>query len=164
MKNLKYNINKLILCLFVSILCVACDEGGELDPGNTATVEVAGEWVVEILRDGSPIDVNYISTYNTADNVATEIWLDDLQHGWGLKAKVPVDIGNLTFSGSGLEEIYYDVTVDITDGVIIKNGTTAPSGTVVDSIYFKAQFSDIPNETWEYAGYKRTGFLEDDLN
>ena len=165
MKKIKYNIRNLFLCLLVTSMFVACDEGGDLDPGATETVAVAGEWVVEILRDGAVYSSHeYIATYNTAQNVANEIWLDDKEHGWGLKAKVPINLQNMTFNGTALEEVYYDVTVNITDGVIIQKGTTAPSGTVVDSIYFKAEFSDIPGQIWEYSGYKRTGFLEDDLN
>lgn len=163
MKKFKYNIvNSLVLILFTCALVVSCDEGGELDPGETALVEVAGDWVVEIERDGSHWDHNTISTYNTAANSPTVMWLDDLGHGWGLKAKVPVNLQAKTFGGNNLEEIYYDVTVNITEGVIIKNGATAPSGTVVDSIYFKAEFSDIPGQIWEYYGYKRTGHLEDE--
>ena len=80
---------------------------------------------------------------------------------WGLKAKVPINLEAMTFGGSDLEEIIFDVTVDISEGVIIKNGTTAPSGTKVDSLYFKAEFSDIPGEIWEYYGFKSTAKVGD---
>ena len=67
----------------------------------------------------------------------------------------------MTFDGSGLDELYYGVTVDITESKIVKGGTTTPSGDVVDSISFKAKFSDIPGEIWEYSGYKSTAKIDD---
>lgn len=162
MKNLKKYISTLFMSLFLVTSFVACDEGGDPDIGGTATEALSGEWVVNILRDGVDYDHNNIATYNTAANLDTEMWVDDLEHGWGLKAKVNLNSSAATFSGDDLEELYYGVTVTITNGQIIKNGATAPSGTVVDSIFFNAEFSDIPGEIWEYAGYRRTGFLEDE--
>lgn len=163
MKTLKKNITTLFLSVFLIISFVACDEGGNPDPGATAIADIAGDWVVEIERAGSHYAHDIISVYNTSDNEASEMWLDDLEHGWGLKTKITnLDLSALTFSGDNLDELYYDVTVTISNGVFIKNGTTAPSGTVTDSISFNAVFSDIPSETWHYYGYKRTGFLEDE--
>lgn len=162
MKTFKKHISLLILSLFIGTSFIACDEGGEPDPGGTAIEGLAGEWTVEILRNGSEYNHGHISTYNTAANLDTEMWLDDLENGWGLKAKVNLNSSNATFSGDDLPELYYDVTVTITNGTIVKNGTTAPSGTVTDSIHFNAEFSDIPGEIWEYAGHRRTGFLEDE--
>ena len=89
------------------------------------------------------------------------MWLDDQEHSWGLLAKVPLNLQALTFGGAGLDELYYGVPVNITEGKIIKGGATAPSGDVVDSISFKAEFSDIPGEIWEYSGYKSTGKIGD---
>ena len=162
MKKLNKYISVLIVSLFLGTSFIACDEGGEPEAGGTAVEALAGEWVVTILRDGADFDHNTISTYNTAANLDTEMWLDDLEHGWGLKTKVNLNSGAGTFSGDDLAELYYDVTVTITNGAIIKKGTTAPSGTVSDSIHFNAEFSDIPGEIWDYAGYRRTGFLEDE--
>jgi len=160
MKNI--NLIKLFLCLTLVVGFTSCDEGGEPDPGQTAIVEMAGDWVVNITRDGADFNHAAISTYNTSDNGTTQMWLDDNQEGWGLKTKVNVDLANKTFSGTDLPEVYFDVTVTISDAKIIPNGVTAPSGTVVDSITFNAVFSDIPDEVWVYSGHKRTGFLEDE--
>lgn len=162
MNTIKKYITLPLLGLFLSFSFISCDEVEDADVGGTAIEEVAGDWVVEIERDGAHYSHNTISTYNTADNSSSEMWLDDIEHGWGLKAKVNLNLQDLTFSGNDLEELYYDVTVTITNGVVIKNGTTAPSGTVVDSISFNAEFSDIPGEIWHYYGYRRTGFPEDE--
>ena len=162
MKIFKKHISVLILSLFLGTSFIACDEGGDPEAGGTAVEALAGEWTVEILRNGSEYNHGHISTYNTAANVDSEMWLDDLENGWGLKAKVNLNSSASTFSGDNLVELYYDVTVTITNGIIVKKGATAPSGTVTDSIHFNAEFSDIPGEIWEYAGHRRTGFLEDE--
>ena len=141
---------------------VACDEVDSVpDESDILISEVTGTWVVDMVWDGDPAGTNTISIYNTSANDASTMWIDDQEHSWGLKAKVPLNLGALTFGGSDLEELYYGVTVTITDGVIVKNGATTPSGDVVDSISFKAEFSDIPGEIWEYSGYKSTGKVGD---
>lgn len=160
MKNI--NITKLFLCLTLVLGFTSCDEGGDPDPGQTALVEMAGDWVVDISVDGDVVGHATISTYNTADNGTTQMWLDDNNAYYGLKAKVNVNLNNKTFSGDDLPESYYDVFVTVTDGSIIENGTTAPSGTVVDSITFTAEFSDSPGVLFTHSGHRRTGFLEDE--
>ncbi|MFI0428179.1 lipid-binding protein [Mariniflexile sp. HMF6888] len=170
MKNI--NIFKIVILLFTVSLFVACDEGGEPDPGATATVEMAGDWYVKLLVDGSDIySLGYyqFSTYNTASNDGTQMWFDDHEL-WPSKVKANIDLSAMTFSGSQLENEYFYTsggvkvypTLDITNGVIIKKGTVAPSGTVVDSISFNVEFSDDPGTIYQVAGYKRTGFLEDE--
>lgn len=158
LKKLSY----LLLSFAVVMFFVACDEVESVpDESDILISEVTGTYVVDMVWDGDPAGTNTISIYNTGDNDAGFMWIDDQEHSWGLKAKVPLNLGAKTFSGSDLDELYYGVTVTITDGVIVKNGATAPSGDVVDSISFKAEFSDIPGEIWEYSGYKSTGKIGD---
>lgn len=164
---MKYN-NKLvkkIRCLFVAMVFMAsftsCDNDTLADESNIALEEMRGKWVVDMTWDGSPQGTNTISTYNSSDNGTDAMWIDDLEHSWGLKTKVNVDFNALSFSGNDLDELYYGVTVTITGGQIIKNGATTPTGDVVDSIYFEAEFSDIPGEIWVYSGYKSTAQVDD---
>tara|TARA_B110001452_G_C15240541_1_gene429514 strand:+ start:5407 stop:5916 length:510 start_codon:yes stop_codon:yes gene_type:complete len=167
MKKMKYKIiTKKYSCLFLSlammVLFASCDQVESVpDDSDILISEVTGTWVVDMTQDGEPQGTNTISTYNTGANDKNQVWLDDLENGWGLRAKVPLDLQALTFSGSGLDELYYDVTVDITEGKIIKAAATTPSGDVVDSIFFKAEFSDIPGEIWEYSGHKSTAKVDD---
>ena len=159
---MKYNILKKISYLFLSFALItsftSCEaEESVPDASDILISEVTGTWVVDMLWDGDPYDTNTISIYNTGANDSDLMWLDDLGHGWGLLAKVPVNLETLTFSGSDLDELYYGVTVNITEGKITKGGASAPNGDVVDGIYFKAEFSDIPGEIWEYSGFRSTG-------
>ena len=156
LKKLSY----LFLSLALIATVVSCDQVESVpDDSDIVLQDIVAEWVVDIDWAGDFYDFNTISTYNTSDNSATQMWLDDQQHGWGLKAKVNVD--GLTFSGENLPELYYGVTVTITNGVIVKNAATSPSGDVVDSISFNAEFSDIPGEIWTYSGRKSTGKIAD---
>lgn len=165
---MKYNIIlKKISYLFVALAMVtsftSCDQDSLPDESDIAldAFELRSTWVVDIDADGDHQDFNTIRTYNTGDNGTSEMWLDDLQHGWGLKAKVSVNPESLTFSGTDLDELYYGVTVTISEGQIIRGNANTPSGEVTDSIYFKAEFSDLPGVIWEYYGYKSTAKVDD---
>ncbi|WP_353717921.1 lipid-binding protein [Dyadobacter sp. 676] len=52
--------------------------------------------------------------------------------------------------------------VSILEGKIIKGAATTPGGNKTDSIYVKFEFKKVPGEQYEYAGYRRTGFQEDE--
>ena len=155
-------ISYLLLGFTIITSFTSCNKVESIpDDSDIIISEVTGKWVVDMIWDGDPQGTNTISIYNTGANDSNLIWLDDLEHSWGLKAKVPLDLQTLTFGGSTLDELYYGVTVNITEGKIVKRGATTPSGEIVDSISFKAEFSDIPGEIWEYSGYKSTGKIAD---
>jgi len=162
-----YKILKKISYLFIALAMVTFFTSCERESGpETSDIaidafDLRGTWVVDIDADGDPQDYNTIKTYNTGDNGSSQMWLDDLGHGWGLKAKVNVDPSTLTFSGNDLEELYYGVTVTITDGVIIPNEATSSSGEDAHYIYFKAEFSDLAGVIWEYYGFKSSGQVGD---
>lgn len=165
MKN--KNIIKLFLFLFVGTLLVSCDEGGDPDPGATKVVDMAGDWYVQFLVDGEDIyglDYQLISTYNTAADDGTEMWIDDHENTWAFKVKSPVNTTDLTFTGTSLSSNVdgYEVDVTITNGIIVKGAATTSGGNTSDSISFDAEFSDDPGTIYQFRGYKRTGFLEDE--
>ncbi|MFT7073658.1 MAG: hypothetical protein ACJAX3_002657 [Patiriisocius sp.] len=161
-KKILKKLSYLFLSFALITSFVSCDTVESVpDESDILISEVTGKWVVDMYWAGDFYDTNTISTYNTGANETDFMWLDDLGHGWGLKAKVPLNLGALTFDGSDLDELYYGVTVTITESQIIKGGATTPSGDVVDSISFKVEFSDIPGEIWEYSGYKSTAKIDD---
>jgi hypothetical protein len=157
-KAFKYII--VILCVTAFVSCDTEKGYEDFTIEESPVKEISGDWIVEIYRDGVLNGVEIITTSNTSENIATEMLLDDKEHGWGLLTKVSLDLENLTFSGTDLPELYFGVTVTI-DGQFTKNGGTTPLGATTDAISFTAVFSDIPTEVWEYKGYKRSGFLED---
>lgn len=130
--------------------------------GGTEVQDMSGEWWVNTTYDGGESGFYKISTFNTAANSASEMWIDDDNTFYGLKAKVKTNVSSHTFTADEADELYYEVKVTITDGKVIKNAATAPgTGIKTDSIYFNATFTGDPT-VYNYAGYKRTRFHEDD--
>lgn len=173
MRKINY-IKSLVVLLTLSVF-ISCDETGDTDPGGTTVEQMAGDWYVQTLVDGNVvIDHQLISTYNTAANTQ-EMWIDDHFNIWWFKCKSPVNTGAMTFGGTNLassvedddpstEDIIetYDITINITDGKILKDAATTSGGNRSDSIVFFAEFSDDPGTIYQLAGYRRTGFLEDE--
>lgn len=139
----------------------SCDEGGDPDPGATSVVEMAGDWFVQLEGQGS---YYLISTYNTAADNGTEMWIDDNKNFWWFKAKTSVNTSALSFSGSDLASTVdgYDILVSISNGIISKGTATTSGGNISDSISFDIEFSDDPGTIYQLVGYKRTGFQEDE--
>jgi len=176
-------LNKITLILTFGLALAACQEEyeTELIPGSS----LSGEWYTQTFVDGSVVlGHEKISTYNTAAADGSEIWVDDLEHIWPVKAKIPASPGSNSFAGMGdniMAPIYsYDTadiaepydsitetfegyhTMDVLEGKIIADAGHSKTGVVTDSIYIKAVFSDDPGTEYEMAGHRRTGFVEDD--
>lgn len=160
---------KKIISIFILSALISASCQKEEEVGGTAIEAMAGEWFVTATKtyegeDESSYDAHF-STYNTAANNASEMWLDDLESFWEMKGKVNVDLASMTFStSSGVQNEYYDMTFEILNGKILKGAARGPgSNTATDSIYFEVKFSDDDDDTpWVISGYKRTGFLEDE--
>ncbi|MFV0588029.1 lipid-binding protein [Bacteroides reticulotermitis] len=166
-------MKKYILLLFASLAFAftACDD--DTEPGGTAVEKMAGDWwiTVDAIIDGKlvedPFQVGHLkmSTYNTAANTNTEIWLDDLKNFWNYKVKVSVNYAARTFSTeSFVNNASYESKVKITEGKVTENGTVTPSGKPADKIEYKVQFDDDDDElTYVITGFRRTGFSADDF-
>lgn len=165
MKTLKNNIKSLLLSVFLVTSFIACDEGGNPDPGATSVVEYAGDWyLIGYFPDGSEAyggGYHTYSVYNTSDDNG-DFWIDDAGAFFEIKTKVSSN--GLSFSGAAsAPELITGGTVTVTNGKLIKNGGKATgSRTVVDSLFFEAEFDWDPGTVYQFAGHKRTGFLEDE--
>jgi hypothetical protein len=107
-----------------------------------------------------------ISTYNTSQNVSDSIWVDDLGNVWNFKIKVLADPKSLTFlTTDSAQNEYYDIRVKISNGKIIPHGGKGyTSGSIVDSIYMEAVFSDDPTNTYVISGVARSRWAQDDYH
>jgi hypothetical protein len=158
-------MKKILFALFITIVTLSsCQKDPEV--GGTAVQAMAGEWWLQIDGEG---DYYHFSTYNTAANSSTEMWIDDLGSFWSadgsVKGKVAVNLADLSFSGANIENADPEVpiTFSIESGKIIQNGAIGPvSKAVTDSISFIAEFSDDPGTKYNLSGYRRTRFSEDD--
>ncbi len=165
---MKKNIIYIALSVFSVMALLSCDdkEGySDIDLFETKTKNVSGDWFVQTFVDGEMvIDYESITTSNTASDSETEFLIQDHGHIWTFIVKSPVDVSALTFSGDALPSKVddYEITVSISNGVIVKDGGTSSSGRTTDSISFDAEFSDDPGTIYHIEGYRRTGFLEDE--
>ncbi|MBW8359375.1 MAG: hypothetical protein K0M63_06180 [Weeksellaceae bacterium] len=166
---MKIKIFNLLLLFSLIGFVISCDRVGDGDvsddQGGTTTQDMAGDWYVKFTIDGQDVyNLGYtlLSTYNTAANNGQEMWIDDHANTWEYKVKTPINYGAKTFGGSNLQNQSYDVTMNITEGKILKGAATTSGGNKSDSIVFKVEFADDPGTIYTVGGYKRTGFAEDE--
>ena len=164
---MKSNIIKAFFSLLLVTSLTSCDDKGYDDYNIEAspTKDMNGEWFIDIIDEatGDVIAQHVLhKTYDTTLNDG-KMYINDYQAGYYLGGKVIANTGNLTFSTTD-EENFQDPgsTFNITEGKILKKSARSQSGTVVDSIYFKGEFSYDPGTIIIFAGHKRTGFLEDE--
>jgi hypothetical protein len=172
MKNILYST--LFALLFVAVSCE------KYEPGGTATQNLSGDWWIGIeYFDEStsawvayqPVGTCFFTTYNTAANVPTEIFIDDHYEGsptfWDMKGKVKANAGNFSFGSTDTVTnlSYDDSQFIVTDGKVIKGVGRSKTGVITDSIVFVVKFNDdSPAWATEYrlSGHRRTGFNEDE--
>lgn len=161
------NIKRLLLLVGVfAFAFTSCDEDGyeDYDAGTTPTVSMNGEWWIDIIDEASgDVLAQHIlhKTYDT-NNGDSRMFIDDMQNGYWIKGTVATDVTNMTFSTTEEPNLADSGTFNVTDGKIWKNAAESKTGNVVDSIYFKGEFSYDPGTIIIFAGHKRTGFLEDE--
>lgn len=159
MKYFNYTFLLFFLVLF------SCDLTTEPKVTGTKLQAMAGEWWVSIYVDGDDIGAGYnlITTSNTAANNDTDLLLDD-GGLWPAKIVSKVDLKTLTFNPlTNLSNMYSNtIKVSVIEGKILKGAAITPGKNKTDSIYVKFEFSDDPGTQYEYAGYRRTGFQEDE--
>ncbi|ACT93930.1 lipid-binding protein [Dyadobacter fermentans] len=159
MKYIKYSLIALVFGL------LSCDLGNEPEIEGTKLQAMCGEWWINVLVDGEDIGAgfNLVTTANTAANNETDLILDD--HGlWPAKIVTKVNLAGMTFNATPdlSNEYDSDIKVSLIEGKILKGAATTPGGNKTDSLYVKFEFSDDAGTQYEYAGYRRTGFREDE--
>ena len=167
---MRYNKLKILSFLFfalaLSISFVSCEKVESVaDESDIVAKDMMGSWYVQFLYEGEDLYGEYllINTYNTSANDGTAMWIDDNENVWWFKTKCPINMSNMTFSGTELYSDYdgYIIDVNITNGQITKNGTTSPSGVTTDMISFDIEFSDDPGSVYQIVGYRYTGLIGD---
>lgn len=163
---MKKAINKLALLSLLFIGLTSCENNGYEDftEVNSPSVALNGEWYIDVIKasDGS-VQVQH-ALHKTYDSNDGKMYINDAKLGWWLKGKLNVNTTNLTFDTSKEPNLNDPgSTFTITEGKIIKNAAKSKTGVVVDSIYFKAEFSYEPGVIYIHSGHKRTGLLEDEF-
>lgn len=170
---MKKAIYLLMMC--AGVLLASCEKD---EIGSTATKVLAGEWKVTVdavdasgivlYEDPFGLGSQIVNTYNTAANIPTEMYMDDLGNIWEYKVKMKSDINALTFSTDGaVPNEAYDCNVTIEGGKVLLGAATTPHGTPADSIIYYITFSDDDSVPGDYAklrvsGYRYTGLAVDE--
>ena len=164
----------IYILLAMVVTLGACDPYDTIPEYTTEYTSVgemlAGEWYVTYTTTDGVVKAtnSKISTFNTAADIATEMWMDDQENYWGLKSVIDCDVKTNSFSAEGADELYYGITVDIKNGKILPGAGTTAAGNVTDSIYFEVTYNEVDGDgnpdpvTRIVAGVRRTGFLEDE--
>lgn len=165
--------NNKILSLIVAfgLLFFTC-KMEEPDVITASTYPVSGEWWVRYFLNDAEVSGGYIAllTYNTASDKGDSIWVDDAGDFWNeaIKIKSSVDVANRIFSTTNSVNINDTATVlprtsvTLINGKVLLGATTTTGGNKSDSIYVEFQYSNDPGNTYVAAGYRRTGFYEDE--
>lgn len=162
----------IITLAIISSALISCQKESI---GGTAVEDASGQWYVKrylVFTDGSVVDgfgeFGYqlkpylLLTYNTSDNKADELFVDDLGEfyyaGWGMrldfKVKTKVDLKTLKFSAIGAENLYEDALVNI-EGQILKGVAKTAGGAPRDSIWMKVTHE---GDTFVEEGFELEGF------
>ena len=163
---------KKVLYLATMLLCMAFTSCQKEEIGGTATQNLAGEWYVKanvVNADGSVIEDPYglgrflIMTYSTSANNPNEIWVDDSKNFWNFKVKATGDVNSLTISAASAQNQRGDeITVNITNGKIVKNGGVQNNGSPADYITMDVEFSDDAGTIYRLEGVRYSGLVEND--
>lgn len=159
--NLLYMFAVLVVGFF------SCED--DFVPEDTAAAEFAGDWFYQVQDETGAVFLDYqyhddvLMTYNTAENLANEVWIDDQGLYLYFKSKFTLTGDPSNFASQGLAinhlefytpnpateagvldtvEIDYGI-VGLTDGKIIKDAATVWQDrelATADSIYFKTEF------------------------
>lgn len=165
---------KKYIYLFVIVFAISLQSCEKYEPGGTAVQDMAGDWWVTYEYESSPgvwEDAGLgkpvtLTTYNTAANKSTEMWVNDNGKFWNFKSIVNVDYAKKTFlttdSVSTNSASSPDEKALFTGGKVLKGAAKTPSGTKADSIVFYVAFNDDSAPTvYKVAGFRKTGFSED---
>ncbi|MFN8282671.1 MAG: lipid-binding protein [Chitinophagales bacterium] len=163
-------MNRISL-IFLILIAVASCKKKEFEPEKTATVNMSGEWWVQLFEDDdSTIIFNFtdiegaMTTSNTSKNISTELLIDLTHVGlFFKKAIVPIDYASTSFITNKriFDVIDSTETNTLIEGKIFKNATNSPSNHVTDSIRIVLETDDDPGVHYILKGYKDTGWPED---
>lgn len=177
-------IRNIIICLSL-VFAAGCETYDDYEIDHTPIAPLGGEWIVTFVDiTGTPKDTSDIfvlSTYNTADNSSSQMWIRCLNHNLlggtpptgRITGKINCNVADKSFSGSNISNYYVATlaattpttvipTFTITEGSIEIGGYTTISEGKADKISFKMTDSRVPGNVYLVTGFRRTLWLADE--
>jgi membrane-bound inhibitor of C-type lysozyme len=172
-KILNIFLSGLLLILIINGCRKEIDTYKKVNPGQTATYPLNGEYFVMIdlatiigadttwTIDPFGLGHNKIMLYNTASNRSDSIWVDDLGNIWNFKVKATCNPTARTFSIIKGQDIMLGDTTTIKNGQLILNKGITKSGNKTDSICMIIHWASDAS-IYRLSGVRRTGFQADE--
>ena len=170
----------IICSLLAGVVFTSCEKD---EIGGTATESMAGDWyvIVDCIDENGDVAIEdfndgrfHVFTYNSADNTANKLFVDDQLNLLGMKALTICDQNNMTFATPDTVDNvtshsqYVSDRVIVTDGKIIKNKGHQNNGSLTDSISFYFEYTeDAYAAAYNYKKYhvhgiRYSGLVEND--
>lgn len=158
-------MKKILIISFTMLLgfMISCDkmEDPTVDYVNLGKT-LPGEWWVTYSTGGVNYGHSVLTTFNTAANNSTEMWITDNENFWQFQVKVTTDVANNTFSVIKGVDLIWDDSTSVSAGKIFPNAGITKAGNVADSIYMEIEWVSDPGTKYICSGVRRTGFLDDE--
>lgn len=177
-------VRNIIIALTL-LVAVSCETYDDYKVEYTPIAPLAGEWIVTFtdlsVTPNVKSNIFVLSTYNTADNSSTQMWVRCLNHNLlggtpptgKFAGKISCNVPALTFSGADVDNYYVrtltttkptDIipTFTITEGSVVKDGFETITKGKADKISFKMTDSRVNGKTYLVEGFRRTRWLADE--
>jgi hypothetical protein len=167
-----------ILCLFL-VVAASCETAKDYQMEFSPVYPLSGEWLVRFTDTSvtpSTSGMFVMSTYNTADNSKTQMWIKvtstsataaNIAYTGRITGKISCDVAAKTFSGANVANTFYTTaplhTFTITGGTIITDGYDTATGGKSDKITFTITDTRKPGKTITVSGFRRTRWLDDEV-
>ncbi|MCI1721139.1 MAG: hypothetical protein LKM37_09100 [Bacteroidales bacterium] len=160
-------MKRFITYIAVAFLAVAglssCETYGNYSKDMSPIYPLCGEWASTVTDQTAGTSfTTYVVTSDVAAKTTTDMWVViNTGDENGTKCKIQCDVKSLTFSGSGPNTLEGG-TSTITDGKVVVDGATPPSGGKAD--YMEMTYtSSVTGHTYKITGFRRTFQPGDEL-
>ena len=174
-------IKRLFILCFFLVIAASCETYKDYEIEYSPVYPLSGEWIVR-FTDASvtpaTTGIFVMSTYNTADNSATQMWIRvtstsataaNVAYTGRFTGKINCDVAAKTFSGATVANTFYTTgsvtsqTFTITSGTVVKDGYDTATGGKSDKITFTITDTRKPGKTKTVTGFRRTRWLDDEV-
>lgn len=178
-------IKRLFILCFFLVTAASCETYKDYEIEYSPVYPLSGEWIVKFTDTSVTPNVTdkitVLSTYNTADNSTTQMWIRDVTSTSGATAvpyyvipvtgkfcgKINCSVAGKSFSGENINNTQVTTgtipTFTITEGTIVIDGYDTATKGKSDRITFKMTDSRKGGKVYSVTGFRRTRWLDDEI-
>lgn len=167
-------IKKIVIVCFFLAFTASCETYKDYEMEYSSIYPLCGEWLVRYVNTSvTPNDTSsqlVLSTFNTADNSTTQMWIrsssTSTTYLGRFDGKINCTVEGKSFSGENVQNTYFTVapvqTFSITDGIIVTDGYDTKTGGKSDKITFTMTDTRKTGKVYTVIGFRRTRWLADE--